>query len=292
MARKYPFTSILGWSASRHDTFRKCKRSYFYTYYAKHDKEFGEIKIKELKNLTSLPLEIGNITHDVIKGLLERLVKSSAPIHREKLNSYIRQLTHQYCTSKKFSEVYYAQISEIPMDEINEKASLYTNRMIDSERMQWLMNIPQEEKEHWIIEPEGFGETRINGLKAYCKVDFLIPHQEGTYIFDWKTGVADLEKHQRQMLGYALFAHVNLGMNPEMIKPILVYLKEDYNEVDVNITQQDILQFAESVKSETDEMYTLLKNVNENIPLEKESFPMREASRVCELCEFRELCKR
>ena len=59
---------------------------------------------------------------------------------------------------------------------------------IESDRYAWINQQPMEQRHKWVIEPPGFGETRINDLKAYCKVDCMIPTEEGVFIFDWKTG--------------------------------------------------------------------------------------------------------
>lgn len=41
----FKFTSILGWSASRYDTFTQCKRKYYYQYYGQYDQEqFQKVK--------------------------------------------------------------------------------------------------------------------------------------------------------------------------------------------------------------------------------------------------------
>ena len=37
--KRFPFTSILGWSATRYETFSICKRKYYYQYYSKYDRE-------------------------------------------------------------------------------------------------------------------------------------------------------------------------------------------------------------------------------------------------------------
>ncbi|HIF68834.1 MAG TPA: hypothetical protein EYQ29_05885 [Candidatus Lambdaproteobacteria bacterium] len=62
----------------------------------------------------------------------------------------------------------------------------------------------------WIIELSNYGETRINGLKAYCKVDFLVPMEDELHILDWKTGRKDVQKHRRQLIGYAGWARQEL----------------------------------------------------------------------------------
>ena len=82
MMRRYEFTPILGWSVSRYDTFSSCKRRYYYQYYGRYDTEFGRQRIDRLKSLSSIPLELGNIVHDVIGALLKRLLKSEAAIDK------------------------------------------------------------------------------------------------------------------------------------------------------------------------------------------------------------------
>ena len=59
--KTFEFTKILGWSSSRYELFTKCKRQYFYNYYPRFVKSVPYYKVAELKSLTSIPLEIGNI---------------------------------------------------------------------------------------------------------------------------------------------------------------------------------------------------------------------------------------
>ena len=99
--KSFPFTHELGWSVSRYDTFYSCKRKYYYGYYGKYDHEFEWSKISTLKSLTSVPLEIGNIAHDVMEMLLKRLVKSSDPIDKERLKTYVRNLSIEYIGKKQ-----------------------------------------------------------------------------------------------------------------------------------------------------------------------------------------------
>jgi len=80
--RKFEFTDILGWSYSRYNTFQQCKRKYYYEYYRKRDIE-NVAKIAVLRDLTTVPLEIGNISHKLIQALLSRLQKSAGEIDRD-----------------------------------------------------------------------------------------------------------------------------------------------------------------------------------------------------------------
>ena len=104
--KRFDFTPILGWSVSRYDVFQLCKRQYFYTYYGRYDTIIPEWKINALKKMTSIPLEIGNIAHDIIEVLLTRLQKTDDPIDTHRFADYVRRKTEDYCNAKIFSEIY------------------------------------------------------------------------------------------------------------------------------------------------------------------------------------------
>lgn len=289
--KKFEYTDILGWSVSRYDVFQLCRRKYYYTYYAKYDPVHSRKKIDFLKNMTSIALETGNIVHDMNKAILERFQKSEKPVDRKKFAGYVRNETDKYCRSKTFMEVYYKEIPEISIEEIYDKAMVSLNNFLNSPRFDWLLRKALVSKDCWVIEPPGYGETRIDGMKAYCKVDFLFPVEEKMYIMDWKTGKADNDKHSRQLLGYASWASYHFGTSPENIIPIIAYLSPEYREIQIPITEADIRDFSESVKSQTQEMYEFCINIAENIPKNKELFTMTEHKIFCEYCNFRELCK-
>ena len=105
--KSFSFTHELGWSVSRFDTFSACKRKYYYTYYGKFDNEFSFQQITTLKSLTSVPLEIGNIAHDIMETLLKRLVKSSEVIDQSRLEVYVEKICLEYIQNKTFIEMYY-----------------------------------------------------------------------------------------------------------------------------------------------------------------------------------------
>lgn len=287
--KKFPFTNILGWSVSRYDVFTSCKRKYFYAYYSKHDTEVDIKKIQRLKNLTTVALEIGNIAHDVIRDLLIRLQTSSVTVNQEKLKAYTLKMAADYCASKEFMEIYYQQTQNVSSEEIGLVAYQSVVNLLNSERFEWLNSIPIEKRKDWIIEPDGFGETRINDLKAYCKVDFLIPLDDKAFILDWKTGKKDEQKHKKQMIGYSMFAHHNLGFTPVNISSYVAYIKEKYEELAPKISTEEITTFIDTVKRESEEMYKFNIDIQSNIPIPKEHFEMVNNG-LCRFCEYRELC--
>ena len=270
--------------------FKLCKRQYYYNYYAKFDKEFPLTKIKYLKNLTSVALETGSIVHDVLETLFKRLQKSEEEIDQEKFFKYALDLTEKNCVSKNFMEVYYKELKIINANEIYDKVKLCLNNFLESDRYKWIQNKAIRTKNNWIIEPPGYGETRINELKAYCKVDFLYPLYDELFIIDWKTGKRDNAKHKNQLLGYTAWASYHLGKDLKQINSIVSYLYPEYDEYQIEFEEEDANNFSAKLLAETHEMYEYCLNVGENIPKDKSLFPKTTNEKICAFCNYKELC--
>lgn len=290
MVKTYPFSEILGWSASRYDVFSYCKRKYYYSYYAKFDPEFERSRIDRLKKLTTIPLETGSLTHDIIAAILQRIQKSSEPLNHEKLFNVIRSNTEKACKEKTFFETYYHVMDSIPIEPLAARVQEFVFHFLDSERFGWIRTRSNAHKGQWIIEPEGYGETRIAGLKAYCKVDFLLPDGDEIHILDWKTGKKDPEKHRKQLLGYSLYARDQFNCQQERIKPLVAYLKDGYEEESLILQPGEVAEFETIVKNETEAMYEFNSNTRTNRPKEKEVFTKTTNVAFCNSCEFKELC--
>lgn len=286
----YSYTPILGWSVSRYETFNNCKRAYYYNYYGKYDEEIPLDVINDLKKLTSIPLEKGNITHDIIRDILLRYTKTSSNIDRVKLFTYIHKMIKSYCNKKVFSEEYYHQVTKIDIEEIFNDIKQAVINFFNSNRFKWLISKAIETKQKWVIEPGGFGETRFNDLKAYCKVDYFFPLGDEYYILDWKTGHYSPEKHRKQMLAYALWARDSYKLKPEQINPILAFLLPNYYEIGEAFTLEELNQFYQVIHNETQEMYSFCADIEDNIPLAKDNFPQTDKFIICSFCNFRKLC--
>lgn len=296
MIRKFEFTPILGWSVSRWDTFSACRRQYYYQYYTKveggRDRE-NFLTLKALKDLTSIPLEIGNVTHKIIEILLKRMQKTTKPIDMRRFDDFVRENTKRIVESKNFSEIYYEELEAIdPQVQILPKVSEALKNLLGGGRIEWLAEKAVESKDQWIIDPEGYGECRIGGQKAYCKVDFMFPVGDELHILDWKTGKKDDKKHGRQLRGYVTWAYFHFGVAAEKIVPTVAYLIPEYKERSIKVNEFDVEAFAEQIREETEEMYDYCEDIEQNTPLAKSEFPMTENLKLCSFCNFRELCGR
>lgn len=288
MVKKFKFTPILGWSISRYEKFKLCRRQYFYEYYGKYDKEYP--KINKLKKLKSIPLAKGSIVHDVIKVLLERLLKSEQEIDGRRFLEFSKDLTNRYYEEKTFFEEYYKEVSKVDIDKLYKDIKKCLNNFIKSKRFDWIKTEAIKNKENWVIEPPGYGEFRLSDMKVYCKVDFLFPIDNVYYIIDWKTGKLDNIKHKKQLLGYVSWASYNFKLSPVSIIPIIAYLRPIYKEIKMKFNESDIRDFINEIKDETEEMYSLCKNIGENIPKEKEEFTKIKNKKICKYCSYKEIC--
>lgn len=287
--KKFNYTDVLGWSISRYEKFSNCKRQYFYDYYAKFDKEMPLEKIQFLKSLTSKPLEIGNITHDIIRDMLKRYQKSTKPINKDKFFEYSFKMTEKYCCSKTFFEHYYNGEITLP-SKIYVKVKSILENLLNNSRFIWIEKNAVPQSSEWIIEPDGFGEFRIKNYKAFCKVDFLFPILDKIYIMDWKTGKPYEKKHLKQLTGYTLWANYHFNKKASDIIPIVVYLHPRYKENNIKIDDNSILEFENVVIDETKNMYEYLVDIEKNIPKDKKEFPFTNNTALCKYCNYKEIC--
>jgi CRISPR/Cas system-associated exonuclease Cas4 (RecB family) len=288
--KRFPFSDILGWSATRYETFSLCRRKYFYQYYSKYDREVPKRLIQELRGLSSIPLAIGSAVHTVIETLLTRLRRTSQDIQREQFSDFAFRETRNRAQSETFQEVYYRDREGVSVDDLYPKVQVCLENLLASDRYRWLVEEAAQASADWVIEPPGYGETRLNGLKAYFKVDFLFPVGQHYHILDWKTGKAEREKHRKQLLGYSAWTSYHYEVEAERVVPAIAYLHPSYQEVEEVFNTLDLEHFGIQVKAETEEMYEYCLDVDKNIPLEKDQFPRVDDPRICSHCEFRGLC--
>lgn len=290
--KRYQFSPILGWSVTRYDTFTACKRMYYYQYYSRFDPDHPKEKIESLKNLTSIPLEIGNIVHDTVSTVLRRLLKSNEEIDRQRFQTFVEAMTAENCKNKVFFEVYYAERASVEPPDLLPSINECLTTFLASPRFQWIKDKAISSKNEWLIEPPGYGEARIDEMKVYCKVDFLFVVEGRIIILDWKTGKRVEEKHGKQLLGYTTWAAHHLNASAADIDAVIAYLRPSYEEVELSASDSDLKNFASQIRAETEEMYSFCGEVQENVPLEKESFPMTSRLGFCKYCNFKELCDR
>lgn len=285
----YPYTPILGWSLSRFEVFDKCKRQYFYTYYSKHVPDVPAYKLKQLRDLTSAPLEIGNIMHDLMEAFLHRLQKDDSAIDEERFRTFAHKKAAEYLSRKTFIETYYDK-RPIDPEYVRSRINKCIDNFLKSPCFSWIYMKAIIHKNDWMIEPEGFGETRLGTLKAYCKMDFLFPVGNEVHILDWKTGKRDEVKHKRQLAGYVAAACSNFGFSVENVYARIVYLYPAFDELETRLTHSELRSFLELVQQQTSHMHAYCKDIEHNLPKPIEEFAPSPSPSTCGMCNYRELC--
>jgi hypothetical protein len=288
--QQFPYTPILGWSLSRYDLFSLCKRKYFFQYYTKYDREVPTRRLNRFKDLVTLPLESGRIVHEVIERLLNRLRATAEPIDRARFLTFADQAIERSLQGKTFEEVVYGERQAVGVQDLQPKVHACLENLLASDRFRWLVEEAAKASGQWIIDPPGYGETRLDELKVYIKVDVLFPLGKEIHILDWKTGKADPGRHRKQLVGYATWASIHFGIDPDQVRPTLAYLYPTYEEVQQSFTRADLQAFAVQVRAETHEMYEYCRDIEQNIPLDKNDFPLVDDERICAQCAFRGIC--
>ncbi|TVS07366.1 MAG: hypothetical protein EA413_01205 [Cyanobium sp. PLM2.Bin73] len=107
--RQYDYTPQLGWSSTRWETFRTCRRRYFFQYYGRYDREIPLAHIQRLKGLSSIAMTVGTAVHEVLARLLKRLLQSSAAIDAQRFWPYVEGVIGEELATTTLMEVHYGQ---------------------------------------------------------------------------------------------------------------------------------------------------------------------------------------
>jgi hypothetical protein len=289
---RFPFTPELGWSVTRYEAFSACRRQYYYLYYRKFDREYSLARIDALRCLSSVPLEIGNLVHDTVAEVLRRLLKSDAAIDPARFAAFVERRVEDAVAAKAFREVYYGERPPVTAADLLPAVQVSLDTFMRSPRFLWVQGEAGVDKDEWLIEPEGYGEARIEGMKVYCKVDFLFLVQGRAVILDWKTGKEDPAKHGKQLLGYSTWAMHHLRLAADRIDAVLAYLRPEYHEIAATASPEEIHAFAARIRAETEEMRACCTDPAQNLPRPKGEFPLTDSPAICRQCSFRELCGR
>ena len=291
-----PRTKHLGWSYSRNNVFELCKRRYYYEYYGGRDLDNAP-KIFWLKDLTSVPLEIGNITHLTIEKILAEYRKSPGSIDTERILIYVQRQGERTRETKTFADIYYKQRENVDIEnEIVQPVLSSIMNFMKSPRHEWIRGQALATADDWIVElkePYVYGECLMGRWKAFAKVDAMFPVGHEFHIFDWKTGESGkYSQFDIQMKAYASWAKYHLDAPISKIRTYIVLLQPEFSERPLQFNEADMESFLQLVEKQTEAMYDYCVEPDFNMPKPKDAFPMTPHVKLCQHCNFRELCDR
>jgi len=273
---RYPYSPQLGWSTTRSESFRGCRRRYFYQYYWKFERQLPLDRLISLRDLSSAPMIIGQAAHAVLAALLKRLLTTRNPIDQVRFQAYVsKAIEKELKACSGLMEVYYGEREPVAAADLQPVVLACMETFLSSDRYRWLKEQLAEDPP-FLIEPPGYGEARLQQLKIYAKVDALIQSSTETVILDWKSGRQDPVKHLRQLVGYAAWAEHTLSVEAGRIRCIAAYLQPAYSEVEAQPNKGELDALATAVGAEIAQMKLLCADPERNIPLEKEAFPLTD----------------
>jgi len=278
------------WSVSRHDAFARCRRRYFYSYYASND----DPEILRLKKLSALPMWAGSVVHETIETLLKTRDTIPSPDEQEAL---IRAAIHgQMLTDWRVSEAG-SEGFRLFEHEYEQRIDAEDKKILVGTVMRSLRNFFKSPllaevyaagRERW-LSVEDLVSFRVGDVDVFLRMDLAFRDRDGrVVIVDWKTGRGEGKFSEVQVAGYALYAHEQGWAAPEEIRTELAYLAiPRYVRRTVDRRKLD---FARSfIARSAGTMKSLLLDPLANLG-RLEDFAMIDRPQVCRRCNFRRLC--
>jgi len=250
-------SSEFSWSVSRHDAFARCRRRYFYSYYAANE----DPEIQRLKKLSALPMWAGSVVHETIEAVLKTRDALPSPDEQEAL---IRAAVHgQMLTDWRESE-----------------AGSLRFRLFEHE---YQVAVEPDDKKILV-------GTVMRSLRNFFKSPILGEAFAAgrVVIVDWKTGRGEGKFSEVQVAGYALYAAEQGWAAPEEIQTELAYLAIP-RYVRRSIDRRKLDHLRSFVAKSAKNMRALLLDPLANLA-RREDFPMIDRPQACRRCNFRRLC--
>jgi len=294
-SKKYPFSWEPGWSYSRMNVLRTCLRMYWYEYYGKRfAPEEDKNRIMELSQLSRVPFEMGNAVHQTISEILKNLQINGELISLEEakkaaVNKFEILVNNKPLVEKRLG---------IPFTkEDREKRHGQTMTSIttfySSKWLTMIQEMPRETWDSWLIDPEGYGEFRIDGRKAYAKPDFIFEYKDKRhYLCEWKTGKPRRDENLVQVQGYLFYANDIMGLPLDTMVGVVQYLTfPSEKPIEVEGRLVNPMEIKNKIMAELKLIHSLCADVSSNSPKGIGSFPKTEDTGVCEACKYREICR-
>ena len=274
------------------NTFRSCLRAYYFGYYGKRFLSGDDAKLwRRLNDLSLVAFVKGKCVHGAVEEIIgglqqDRLLEVDRAVGRA------RDAFRLSLESTPLVEDYYGGgVGEEALAGHLEDVGVSVRSFYDSRWPGLLLDTPLWERRGWIVEPPGFGEFRLDGMKAYAIPDLMFQHKrEGWYIVDWKTGKARREENLRQVETYIMFANDIYNIPTQDITGVVEYLMlPDEEPAIVHGSEVDAMGLREKVHRELSEMESMLVDVEGNKPKDISCFE-KNVGEGCGWCKWREIC--
>ncbi len=295
------FENEFSWSVSRDAVFRKCRRKYFYQYYGSWggwsldaaDKTRAIYVLKQLKNRQ---MWAGTKVHEAIAMSLKRLQNGVRIDEKELIEDTLSLMRAEFKSSLAkmfliepktcalFEHEYEVPVSDrewkINADHVVECLKHFFDSYVFRE-------ILQLTPDQW-LEVEEFSSFYYRGFKIYSVFDFACRKNEEIYIYDWKTGKDEYDKHNLQLFCYGLFATTKWDVIPAQVQLRELNLSSG-NMNELSLEEFDLDGIHKHIWNSIEDMLNCLEDRQTNLAVE-ERFDLSENRKICERCNYVRIC--
>jgi hypothetical protein len=297
------FENEFSWSVSRDAVFRKCRRKYFYQYYGSWggwsldaaDKTRAIYVLKQLKNRQ---MWAGTKVHEAIAMSLKslqngvridenELIEDTLSLMRAEFKSSLAKMfLIEPKTCALFEHEYEVPVSDrewkINADHVVECLKHFFDSTVFRE-------ILQLTPDQW-LEVEEFSSFYYRGFKIYSVFDFACRKNEEIYIYDWKTGKDEYDKHNLQLFCYGLFATSKWDVIPAQVQ-LREFNLSSGNMNELSLAEFDLDGIHKQILNSIEDMLNCLEDRQTNLAVE-ERFDLSENRKICERCNYVRICPR
>ena len=293
----------LKWSFSKRGMLEQCPRKYYYQYYGSHkDKAKSDPhkeKLRFLKKLQNRHLRSGDILHYVIRWYLMKLQEgkhlSLYGVLQWALDDFRKDIkfSQQYkhgtpLSDEKYPptlllEFYYGQTdAESFCFQSEERLVRALTNLVESQ------NIAQfcEGVTHPSVLIEESARMKNDYFTLSGKVDLAYQKDNKFVIIDWKTRGSDSSDDSLQMFAYALWAKQRFEYPLDAITLYRVYL-EDNTFSTFHVGEKDIARVEARILQDLERMQEADNHGRRGLV---GAFTPCAQPKVCELCQFQEIC--
>jgi hypothetical protein len=294
------------WSESRIKMLRECRRKYYLNYYLSWGGWLPTAspecqRAYMLKKMTSLPMWIGSVVHDVIEHVIayRRASNCKAAMPLEKAESEaVQALREGWLQStdklwKKnpgravnlFEHYYDVTIPQSKLDEVKQKV-LRCLRAFYASPIGKTVNALQPDD---FLTLEDFQSVTLNtGELVAVKLDFAFRQGAQAHLVDWKTGkfTGNVIEQLRTYAIYALKQGWVRRVQDVVIKPVFLDT-EDPNKcaIELAVDMKLLERQADIIRRE----WPLLLEADEKQG-DIAAFPVTNDRSACKYCPFRDMC--
>jgi hypothetical protein len=292
------------WSKTRDETFKLCPRQYWFAYYGfwngwLKDAPERTRQIYILKNLKNRQTWAGEKIHHCIQRSISNIRRGIKVLPPDEIISitlnrmraeFRSSRAKNYLKSPKtcalFEHEYGIEVTGQQWKEMAQNVEACLRNFYNSNVYNGLRS---HGKDGW-LEVEEFLSFHLDRIKIHLVIDCAVKEGNTVIIYDWKTGKILSEDLSIQLGCYALYAMEKWNLTPDSLQ-VVEYNLQANQANSFSVTGGEVEGMKGYIRGSVKDMQSLLKNPENNIPLDEEQFSKVKDEQVSLRCNFRKVCK-